>query len=175
MKTAILIVAGFVAVVLLLLVIVAIAGAMLPRNHKASRSIVLARPPAEVYAVIRDFESAPKWRTDLKSVEVTPQPDGQVHFREVGKQGAINFELAEDLPGKRMVTRILDKDLGYAGTWTFALTAEQNGTRLTITEDGEVSNVIFRFMSKYVFGQTATIDSYLTALEKHFGDKASPK
>jgi hypothetical protein len=43
---------------------------------------------------------------------------------------------------------------------------------LTIREDGEVSNVIFRFMSRYVFGQTSTIDSYLTSLAKHFGEEA---
>ena len=46
---------------------------------------------------------------------------------------------------------------------------------MTIREDGEVSNVIFRFMSRYIFGQTATIDSYLQSLAKHFGDEAQPQ
>jgi hypothetical protein len=69
-----------------------------------------------------------------------------------------------------MVTRILDTDLGYSGQWTYTLAAENGGTRLTIREDGVVSNIFFRFMSRYVFGHTATIDSYLTALAAGIGE-----
>ena len=55
------------------------------------------------------------------------------------------------------------------------LAAENGGTRVTIREDGEVSNVLFRFMSRYVFGHTATMDSYLTALAKRFGEEVVPE
>ena len=65
--------------------------------------------------------------------------------------------------------------LGFSGQWTYSFAPENGGTRVTIREDGEVSNVIFRFMSRYVFGQTATIDSYLTSLAKHFGENDTPK
>jgi hypothetical protein len=54
-------------------------------------------------------------------------------------------------------------------------TPENGGTRVTIREDGEVSNVIFRFMSRYVFGQTATMDGYLNSLAKRFGEEATPQ
>jgi transcription antitermination factor NusG len=71
--------------------------------------------------------------------------------------------------------RIRDTDLGYSGQWTYSFEAENGGTRVTIREDGEVSNVLFRFMSRYIFGHTATIDSYLTSLSKHFGEDAVPE
>jgi hypothetical protein len=71
-----------------------------------------------------------------------------------------------------MITRIRDTDLGYSGQWTYTFAAENSGTRVTIRENGEVSNVIFRFLSRYVFGHTATMDSYLTSLAKHFGEDA---
>jgi len=74
-----------------------------------------------------------------------------------------------------MVTRILDTNLGYSGQWTYAFAAENGGTRVTITEDGEVSNVIFRFMSRYVFGHTATLDTYLNSIAKRFGEPATPR
>jgi hypothetical protein len=67
-----------------------------------------------------------------------------------------------------MVTRIRDTDLGYSGQWTYSFTPENGGTLVTITEDGEVSNVLFRFMSRYIFGHTATIDGYLESLAKRF-------
>lgn len=169
------IVVGIVAGLLLLAGIIAVIGSTLPKAHVASRSILLHRTPQEVYTVVRDFDSAPKWRSDVKRIEVDAQPGKPVYFREDGKNGTINYELVEDVPPQRMVTRIRDTDLGFSGQWTYSFAPENGGTRVTIREDGEVSNVIFRFMSRYVFGQTATIDSYLTSLAKHFGENDTPK
>jgi len=39
-----------------------------------------------------------------------------------------------------------------------------NATTLRITENGEVYNVIFRFVSRFVMGHSATIDKYLDAV-----------
>ncbi|HKR14048.1 MAG TPA: SRPBCC family protein [Pyrinomonadaceae bacterium] len=172
MKTVIIIVAGIIAVIALLGGIVALIGSRLPQTHVVSRSIVLRKSPQDVYAVVRDFDSAPTWRSDLKQLEVDRHTSGPVRFREVATHGIVNYELVEDVPAQRMVTRILDTDLGYAGQWTYTFAAENGGTRVTIREDGEVSNVLFRFMSRYVFGQTSTIDSYLTSLAKRFGEEA---
>lgn len=175
MRLLIFIVVGIVAGLLLLAGIVALIGSRLPKSHVASRSILLHRSPQDVYAVVRDFGSAPKWRADLKRTDVDTQPGKPVYFREEGKNGTVNYELVEDVPPQRMVTRIRDTNLGYAGQWTYLFTPENDGTRIMIREDGEVSNVIFRFMSRYIFGQTATIDSYLTSLAKHFGEDAVPQ
>ena len=171
MRLLIFIVVGVIACLVVLVGIVALIGSRLPRSHVASRTILLHRAPQDVYAVVRNFESAPKWRSDVKQVEV----EGPVYFREVGKNGTVNYELVEDVPAEKMVTRIRDTDLGYSGQWTYMFAPESGGTRVTIREDGEVSNVIFRFMAHYVFGQTATIDSYLTSLAKHFGEDAAPQ
>ena len=175
MKLLLFIVLGVIAGIALLAGIVALIGSRLPKAHTASRSVLLRKSPGEVYAVVRDFGAAPTWRSDVKNIEVEPQPGGALHFREVGKNGTVNYELAEDIPSQRMVTRILDTDLGYSGKWTYVFTAENGGTRVTITENGEVSNVLFRFMSRYVFGQTATLDSYLTSLARRFGETATPE
>ena len=175
MKLLIFIVVGVIAGIVLLAGVVALIGSRLPKSHVASRSILLHQPPQNVYAVARDFASAPKWRSDVKRMDVEARQGGPVYFREEGKHGTVNYELTEDVPSQRMVTRIRDTDLGYSGQWTYIFAAENGGTRVTIREDGEVSNVIFRFMSHYVFGQTSTIDSYLTSLAKHFGEDAAPR
>lgn len=173
MKKLISIVIGLVAVLALLVGVVALIGSRLPRTHVASRSIVLRRSPQDVYKVVRDFESAPKWRKDLRHVAIDVRAGGPVNFREDGADGSVNYALVKDVPGETIVTRILDTDLGYSGQWTYTFAPESGGTRVTIREDGEVSNVIFRFMSHYVFGQTATIDSYLKSLASHFGEDAA--
>jgi uncharacterized protein YndB with AHSA1/START domain len=168
MKLLIFIVVGIVGGLLVLAGIMALIGSRLPKGHVVSCSIHLRQSPQEVYAVVRDFDSAPKWRADLKRIDVDAQPGKPVYFREEAKHGTVNYELVEDVPAQRMVTRIRDTDLGYSGQWTYSFTPENGGTLVTITEDGEVSNVLFRFMSRYIFGQTATIDAYLESLAKRF-------
>ncbi|HLA13245.1 MAG TPA: SRPBCC family protein [Pyrinomonadaceae bacterium] len=174
MKFIIIIATSIVGLFLIFMAAIAMIFARLPKEHAVTRSILLNRPPSEVYTVVHDFASMPKWRSDVQQVEVTTQPDGRIHFRETGKHGIVNFELTEDVPEERMVTRITDTDLGYSGSWTYVFTAEGNLTRVTITENGEVSNILFRFFSRYVFGHTATIDGYLTSLAKHFGETRTP-
>jgi hypothetical protein len=175
MKTLIFVVVGIIACVALLAGVIALIGSQLPKAHVASRSVFLHQSPRNVYVVVRDFGSSPSWRSDVKRIEVEPQSGSPFHFREEGKNGTVNYELAEDVPNERMVTRILDTDLGYSGKWIYLFAAENGGTRVTITEEGEVSNVLFRFMSRYVFGQTATLEAYLGALAKRFGENATPK
>ena len=175
MKTALIIVVSIIAVVVLVILVIALIGWRLPREHSATRSVLIHKTPDQVYAVARDFASMPKWRKDVTTVQVTTTSDGRVLFREDGGNGPVNYELAEDIRGQRMVTRIIDTDLGYSGKWTYVFKAEGPDTRVEITEDGVVSNVIFRFLSKYAFGHTATVDTYLKSLGKQFGETVTPE
>ena len=174
MKLLIYIVVGIVVAIVLLVGVIALIGSRLPKTHTASRSILLHQSPMRVYAVVRDFESTPGWRSDVERVSVQQGPSGLVQLREQGKNGVVNYELTEDVPNQRLATRILDTDLRYSGKWTYVFKPEDGNTRLIITEDGEVSNVFFRLMSRYVFGHTGTIDSYLTSLAKRFNERATP-
>ena len=169
MKTALIVIGILVAVIAIAVAIVVIIGTRLPQTHVASRAIRVARTPAEVYALIRDFESFSKWRKDVKRVDIL----SPTRFREHGSQGAVTYEVVEDTPNEKLVTRIADRDLGYAGSWTYELAPDGTGTLLRITENGDVSNPLFRFMSRYVFGHTATIEQYLGAVAAHFGEPVS--
>lgn len=152
MKIAILFVIALIGLILVI-------GALLPKKHIASKSIVIHRDPRSVYDVIRDFEHAPQWRTNVKRVEILSPSQ----FRE---NGEVTYDVVSDDPGRQLVTRIADKNLGYSGSWTYAFDAVPEGTRVTITENGEVSNILFRFMSRFVFGHTATIEKTLAALQR---------
>ena len=44
-----------------------------------------------------------------------------------------------------------------------AIEPAPGGSRLTITERGEIYNVVFRTLSRFVFGYTATMDDCLKA------------
>ena len=150
------------AVIAGIIAIVMIAGAALPKNHSVSRAATFKRDRRSVYEVVRNVSAAPQWREGVQKIEVLDDK----HFREHSKTGVVTYEIVEDKPPQTFITRIADKNLGYSGSWTHQFDETPEGTRLTITENGEVSNVLFRFMSRFVFGHTASIDAYLKSLER---------
>jgi hypothetical protein len=155
-----------VVVVLLLVTAVFAVGWFLPVAHVASRSASFARPPQDIYAAVSDVATYPRWWDELSEVEMLPTTNDRVRFRQHTSSGPIVMEVVESVPVSRFVTRIDDPEQPFGGTWTFALTPEGAGTRLTITERGEVYNPVFRFLSRFVFGHTGTIDSFLDALSQ---------
>lgn len=162
LRTAIL-VAGALGILALLVVAL---GYALPVEHVASVARTFAHPPATVFAVIHDVERYPAWRSDVEQVRVVERAPA-LRWREVGRNGTITFEVQEAVPPSRLVTRIADRSLPFGGTWMFVLTPEGTGTRVAITEHGEVYNPIFRVMSRFVFGHTATMETFLGNLSAY--------
>ena len=148
------------------LAVIALAvGYSLPVKHVATRTVQVAAPPETVWATITDVASAPRWRADVKSAEIIGQGAAGPEWREVSGDGTITFETVESVPPRRLVTRITDKSLPFGGSWTYELEPAVSGTQLTIREDGEVYNPVFRLVSRYVMGHHATIDKYLASLQ----------
>jgi uncharacterized protein YndB with AHSA1/START domain len=165
MKYALIVVAAIAVVVLVVL----IAGWMLPVSHRATREATYDATPAQVFGLITDVEAYPRWRPSVKRVEVLPSVNGHSRFREIGSNGAILYEIDTVVPNERLVGRIADRSLPFGGKWTYELLPAGNATTLRITEDGEVYNPIFRFASRFVIGHTATLDQYLNDVGKRLG------
>jgi hypothetical protein len=144
----------------LVAVIVVIVGALLPRAHTASRTVRLSLPPDALYTLLSDVPKYEAWRPDVKSLQRLPDHDGKPAWIEDvgGMKIPMHFERMER--PSLLVTRI-DGDLPFGGSWTFRIAPAPEGSALTITEDGEVYNVLFRFMSRFVFGYHATMDGYI--------------
>lgn len=169
MKWFLLIVGSIVSLV----TVMALVGALLPRRHEATRSASFGSSPAQLYAIVRDFAATPAWRSDVKSIEVLPPDAGRVMFREATRHGAITYRVLEDRPNEKLVTEIADRDLPFGGTWTFEFATRGGGNSagsLRITERGEVRNVLFRFLGRFVFGHTRTIETYLRDLSRKLGE-----
>ena len=165
MKIAV-IVLGTLALVAL---VVAGVGWSLPVRHRTSRQAAYPATPEAVYAIITTVEEFPAWRSGLETVEIVESGSGMRTYREKSGDGTILYSVDEAVPPSRLVTRIADRTLPFGGSWTYELTPTATGTSLRITEDGEVYNPIFRFMSRFVFTHHATIDTYLTDLGTRFG------
>jgi len=149
--------------------IVAVVGMFLPKGHRAARTVVYPAPPARVFAAITDFARFPEWRRDVKRVELLGNDGRGMRFREEGRNGTITYRVERHEPDSTLVTRIDDPSLPFGGSWTLELKPVPEGTALTITEDGEVYNPIFRVLSKVVFSHYATIDTYQSDLRRQLG------
>lgn len=158
----------------LALAIIAI-GALLPRDHVASRSAHIAAPPDSVWSALTDYGSYPAWRPDVIHVESLPPTPAGAAWREQSRNGTTAMAVVSAEPPHRLVTRIADPNLPYGGTWEYRVEPEgTSSSMVTITERGSVYNPIFRFVSRFIMGHTATIDAYLRALGKRFGGTATP-
>jgi uncharacterized protein YndB with AHSA1/START domain len=157
---------GVLAVLVALVVVIVAIGYALPVKHVASRQARLPQSPDKVFALITNVQDFPAWRPSVKRVEVLPANNGRSRFREIGSDGSILYETDSVVEGKRLVNRIADPSLPFGGRWIYDLAPNGNGTLLTITEEGEVYNPVFRFVSRFIMGHTRTIDQYLTDLRK---------
>lgn len=164
------------AVVVLALVVGLVAwwGALLPAEHRVVRQVDLPRPRDEVWRDLEAVEAFPSWRPQVKRVEVSSE-GGVLTWREFGRGGVTALRAVTSDPPALRVVEIADPDLPYGGAWTYDLADTSTGSTLTITEEGEVTNVIYRFMSRYIFGYTDTIDSFLAALGAKYDTKVTPR
>jgi uncharacterized protein YndB with AHSA1/START domain len=164
-----------VGVVAGLVAFIAVVGALLPRDHVATLTARIAAPPSAVWTAITDAANYPKWRSDVTRVEMlAPAPTGP-SWREYSRHGAITMVVdAADAP-RRMVGRIADEGLPFGGKWVYEIEPDgPSSSTVTITERGSVYNPVFRFVSRFIMGHTATLDAYLRALGKHFGSEPTP-
>ncbi len=152
-----------------LVAIVACVGWLLPVGHEATRTEEFSKPPEAVYALISDVKTYPDWWKDTTRIDMLVDEPNRTTFRQHTSNGPIVMTITERQRPAKMVTKIDDPDQPFGGTWTWEIASTPTGSRVTITERGEVYNPIFRFMSRFVFGYTSTMESCLKAMKEKLG------
>ncbi len=162
------------AIVIPIIVIVAIPailyliGSCLPVKHTATVRAQIKAQPADIWAIITDFPGQTKWRKGLKKVERSADKNGHEAWMEDGKgQGKMLLETVEAERPRKIVRRIANEKLPFGGNWTMELEQAGIGTLVIVTENGEVYNPIFRFVSRFIMDQSGSIRKYLADLEAH--------
>jgi hypothetical protein len=155
-----------VAVVALVLII----GSALPEKHTVTREATYRATPEQLFTLIRNVSDYPSWQKAVSKVELLPAIDGKPRMRETNSGQAITYELSDIVPNQGMTSRIADAKLPFGGSWTYEIApgVTRDLTTLRITENGEVYNPVFRFVSKFVMGHSATIDKYLGAVATRY-------
>jgi Polyketide cyclase / dehydrase and lipid transport len=103
----------------------------------------IGRTPAEVAAFAGNPTNAPEWYVNIKSVRwQTPPPVGvgsRMDFvaQFLGRRIAYTYEVAELVPGERLVMRTADGPFPMETTYTWEPAA--GGTRMTLRNRGNPS------------------------------------
>lgn len=140
-------------------------GQTLPVAHSATGSAVIAAPPAAVYSLVSTPERAPDWRPGVTTVTVHGTSTGRFRWTEDGEWGPMSFEVLDHDAPRRFVSMVVDHP-DFGGTWTWLFEPTEGGTRVTITEDGEVYDPFFRVFTHH--GDAAsTLKTVLAALQAH--------
>jgi hypothetical protein len=148
--------------IVLAFVLVVVTGYLLPKHHIASRAATYRAAPEQLFPYIAGVQN---WRSDVLHSELSDGPKGQRILHESLRDGTnMTYEITASVSPQTLTRRIVGKNLPFDGSWTYTLEPAATGTTVRITEDANVYNPIFRFMSRFILGSTGTMDKYLQAL-----------
>lgn len=170
MKLALFIVIGLVALVGMM----AVVGSFVPRHHVAARSARFRASAEALWRTLTEFPEMPSWAPEVTRVARLPDRNGHPVWLHVGRRWSAPMEIIEFEAPRRFRMQVADPKLPFSGSWTYEVAASGEGTVVTITEDGEIGNPLMRFLSRFVFGQTSTMDAYLKALGEKHGETVTP-
>lgn len=174
MKTSMTILIVLLLSLIAVVALIALVGSILPKGHVVSMTAAYRQLPESLWNVLTDVERYPSWRSGVDRVEIVSTGGAGAVWREFGRFGAVTMERVEVTGMQRCVVRIADTNLAFGGRWIYRIEPTAEGSRLTVTEEGEVYNPIFRFLSRFIFGHTKTIEEYLISLGTVFGEKTVP-
>lgn len=162
------IVGGLVGLVAIALAI----GALLPRQHVASRSVGISQAPETVFAVLDAIADFPTWSRDVKKVEILAGEDGLELVRQTLASGAtrkIQTILRE--PPAKLVRELVGGHRSIRGRWIYEVFPEREGCRVVLREEADLENPIVRLIAG-VLARTAFADRHLEDLAQRFSESA---
>jgi uncharacterized protein YndB with AHSA1/START domain len=150
-------------------------GMFLPKQHVAISSVTLHQPADSLWIVMFDLADYPAWWPDIKNMERRQDDAGSEIWVQTDTQGReLPLEIVESDPPERLVVQIADERLPFGGSWTYVIDPAASGSRVTVTEEGEIFNPAFRLLARAFLGYHGTIDRYLQALGSRFGEDVTP-
>lgn len=139
---------GVTSVLALLLVGVYFVGLLLPRQRTVTVSARIEAPPEVVWGHVTT--------TVVSSASHTSSDDG----------GQLEIEVRKKVEPELLVLTFDDGKHPFVGTWTYELIPVHEGTLLTITEDGEVTDPFYRFLARFLFRDALSLERYVARTQR---------
>lgn len=145
--------------------IVYIVGLLLPEKTTATRTTILPASPQAVFNLITNNSKAMEWRTDLRDIKVLGKT-GLEQWVEYPKKGnPMTFTVKVKEPFLRYEVDVTDQKI-FKGHWVGLCEPQNNGAKVTFTEQATIANPFYRVLSYLFFDLGKTMDEYLVVLQK---------
>lgn len=163
-------------------VVVFLYGLTLPDDWQADAETLVAAPPDEIYPLIATAERWTEWSTWSKSQDPTirlhyegPKAGAGASFSWLGERvGRGKITITEAQPGKSIRYTLELQGSKFSENARITLQPENDGTRITWTDGGEVEGTLGRFFRERLEESvTAEFESSLKRLEAVAEESAS--
>lgn len=147
-------------------------GYSMPNAHVAQAEADFRANADSVFAILSSIEGWPEWHPSVGSLTALDDSADQPSWRIKGPDGSMTITLVAEDPPTRFV--ILADGGMFLGRWTHHVEARPGGTRVTITEEARIDNLVIRGITVFR-NQTATLVRVLNALGDHIGERVEPR
>lgn len=146
-------------------------GSLRAPGHSATTQAVYPVPQQEVWDTLTAFDRWGAWYPEVSRVTALPERAGYRRIVVTGEWGEVPTELTVWAPPHRLRTEM---DQGtFSGSWTWELTPVPEGTKVTVTEAGEVRSPFFRALMLFT-DNAATMLAFHRAFAERLGVPIEP-
>jgi hypothetical protein len=147
-------------------------GYSMPNAHVAQAEAEYRAGPDSVYAILSSIEDWPEWHPSVRSLTPLDGPSDEPSWRIRGPDGSMTVTLVDESPPTRFIT-LADGGM-FVGRWTYHVEPRSGGTRVTITEEARIDNLVIRGLTVFR-NQASTLVRVLDALGDRLGERVEPR
>lgn len=147
-------------------------GYSMPNAHVAQAEADYRAGPDSVYAILSGIENWPEWHPSVGSLTPVEGSSDEPGWRIRGPDGSMTITLISEDPPRRFVT-LADGGM-FTGRWTYNVEERSGRTRVTITEEARIDNLVIRGLTVFR-NQTSTLVRVLRALGTRLGERVEPR
>ncbi len=157
------------AVLVGLVLVVLVAGAGMNAKHVAKASRLFAAPPERVWTALLSIRQLPYDRSDLANME-SPAEKNRIPASLEVLGSPVKIEAPIQRPPVQLVVKTVEPNLAYSGTWTIALSPEDDKTRVTIVEEATIRSRAVRFFVRTILGDDVLLEGIFRAVKRKLAE-----
>jgi uncharacterized protein YndB with AHSA1/START domain len=132
---------------------------------KGHAEVIISAPREQVFALLADPRRTPEWRTEVEAIhDYRETGNGLAAWTEVSGGAELDLRISERVDNERIVIVVDDEFAHYRGEWVFTFSDHEGGTRLAVTEAGEVPNPFIRGMFHLLANRDKTQQAHLDSI-----------
>jgi hypothetical protein len=146
-------------------------GMSVPEHYAATVVAQVPGDPVTVFAALSDPERRPQWAPGVARIgQVSDDLLGRPVWRELDPTNdRFEFSVVSAEFPVWCTTTTKPEEIGVAATWTWTVAPAGTGTAVTLSEEGEISNPLFRGIWALRYGAYQQVEQDLAALSRHLG------